>query len=329
MKIVKVFIHICLIFFINVLMFLIIGEILVRIYVKTYENYDMAMWRYVKKGITILNKDGLTHINKAGVYFENLYGVKVKINSKGLRDKEYTYEKNNETYRIIVMGNSITFGWGVEQDLVYTEIIERELNNNSLGKKYEVINLGVCNYQLQQELLFLKTEGIKYRPDLIIYPYFIRDAKFISRISYNNVLRNSYLLSFLKSKLMIIDSKYNKKSNFRYVYKNLYKENSIEKKNFDANIVELQKFTKENNIPLLVVLIPELHNLRDYPFVDIHNYVKSKFTEEEVIDVLPFFDKQIDPEKYWVSLEDAHPNEFGHKIIAGAILKELRKRFQF
>ena len=81
----------------------------------------------------------------------------VKINSKGLRDKEYQYDKQRGVFRILVLGDSFTWGYGVELKEIFTERLE-----NMLGKNVEVLNAGVTGYGTDQEMLFLEQEGLKY-----------------------------------------------------------------------------------------------------------------------------------------------------------------------
>jgi lysophospholipase L1-like esterase len=302
-----------------------LSEILVRLFYGICSNYDTEMWRYSVYGKTYINRDIFFHKNKSYVYFKDLYGVEVKINSKGLRDYEYSYEKPVGTYRILVLGDSIAFGWGVNFSNIYSKLLEKKLNINNPKEKYEIINSGVINYQLNEELFYLKNEGFKYSPDLIILGYFVDDAKINKRLSYNWLEKNSYLLAFLKSKLMAINSRFNKELRFDNFYKNFYKDGSLEKAKFEKNINELKSFLKDKNIPLVVVLIPELHDLKNYPFIDIHNYVKDRFSDVEVIDLLPYFDKQRNSQDYWVSFEDAHPNALAHEIMANAVFVELNK----
>jgi lysophospholipase L1-like esterase len=90
------------------------------------------------------------------------YNVLYKINSKGLRDREYAYEKPRNRYRIICPGDSITFGWGVEADQCFTEQLEKRLPG------VDVINMGVQGYGIDQMFLQLREEGMKYRPDLVL-----------------------------------------------------------------------------------------------------------------------------------------------------------------
>lgn len=87
----------------------------------------------------------------------------VAINSKGLRDSEHEFEKAEGIYRVVVLGDSITFGYGgVEQSELFTEILEDRL------AAVEFINLGVPGFSTDQEYHYLKEHGLKYDPDLVL-----------------------------------------------------------------------------------------------------------------------------------------------------------------
>lgn len=94
----------------------------------------------------------------------------IVINSKGLRDREHSYEKSKGLFRIVVVGDSFVFGsGGVEASDRFTDILEKSTRN------VEVINMGVPAYGTDQEYLYLKREGLKYHPDLVILCVFAAD----------------------------------------------------------------------------------------------------------------------------------------------------------
>jgi len=67
------------------------------------------------------------------------FDITVKINSLGFRDDEYPLVKKKK-YRIAVIGDSFTFGWGVNLEDGWVKILERELNASGLD--IEILNLG-------------------------------------------------------------------------------------------------------------------------------------------------------------------------------------------
>jgi hypothetical protein len=86
----------------------------------------------------------------------------VSTNSKGVRGRtEYSYERTRKK-RIVVIGDSFAFGWGVSDHETYAALLEASLPET------EVINLGIGGYGTDQMLLMLMTEGLKYQPDLVV-----------------------------------------------------------------------------------------------------------------------------------------------------------------
>ena len=82
------------------------------------------------------------------------------INSLGLRGDEVPQEKTRT--RIITLGNSCTFGWGVADGATYAEKL-----GEVLGENYEVINGGIPGYSTFQGRRFFEQELIRLEPDVI------------------------------------------------------------------------------------------------------------------------------------------------------------------
>ncbi len=101
----------------------------------------------------------------------------VRINSRGLRDREFSFTKPPGVYRILVLGDSHTFGWGVEMEETYARRLERRLNSaRRVNTRVEVINCGVPAMGTAHQILFLETEGWRYRPDAILLGFFFNDV---------------------------------------------------------------------------------------------------------------------------------------------------------
>lgn len=97
------------------------------------------------------------------------FSTTFQTNSRGLRDKEYALKKPDGIKRIVVVGDSFTWGFGVNDSDIYTERME------SLLPDTEVINLGVTAYQLPQEIHYFKREGGVYDPDILIVTLCLND----------------------------------------------------------------------------------------------------------------------------------------------------------
>jgi lysophospholipase L1-like esterase len=105
---------------------------------------------------------------KPGSHYE-WQGIPVDINSHGLRGPETTYEKPLGTYRILNLGDSVAMGWGVREEDTYGQQLESLLNQEgSDDLRFEVINAGVPGWSLDNELAYLKAEGLKYEPDVVV-----------------------------------------------------------------------------------------------------------------------------------------------------------------
>ncbi len=97
------------------------------------------------------------------------YGVHVRINSKGLRDREHAYEPAPGVFRIVILGDSYMEAYQVplEDSLPYL------LQERLAERKVEVVNLGVGGYGTAQQFLYLRDEGLRYRPDLVVLAFFL------------------------------------------------------------------------------------------------------------------------------------------------------------
>ena len=113
-------------------------------------------------------------------FLRNAKQIKIEINSLGWRDREIPIQKQEGTFRIVVVGDSITFGWGVELEETYVKQLEAILRLKTPDKNYEIINMGIEGIGLYDALQILKRYGLKFRPDLVLLGFYLNDAKSIS-----------------------------------------------------------------------------------------------------------------------------------------------------
>jgi len=111
------------------------------------------------------------------------FDVTLKTNSRGLReDESVRYEKPADTTRILLVGDSFTLGYTVERPDTLSQLLAERMRSE--GRNVEVINGGTEGYSTDQEIVWLMTEGVKYKPDVVILQMFENDVFWNSQEQY-------------------------------------------------------------------------------------------------------------------------------------------------
>ena len=106
----------------------------------------------------------------------------IKTNSLGLRDREFQLDELAGRRRILLIGDSVTFGTGVDADWRFSDFMQR-----ALGEDVAVINAGVPGWGNDQELLYYETIACKFEPDIVVLTFTM----------VNDVVNNELAHSFL------------------------------------------------------------------------------------------------------------------------------------
>jgi lysophospholipase L1-like esterase len=91
-----------------------------------------------------------------------LAGSETTINSAGYRGREVGAARTPGRTRVVMLGDSITFGYGVRDGETFSAVLE------TIDPRLEVVNLGVQGYGTDQELLKLEREGLAFAPDVVV-----------------------------------------------------------------------------------------------------------------------------------------------------------------
>lgn len=111
------------------------------------------------------------------------YDVAVRINAQGFRaDREVSPVPPPGVLRVVAVGDSFTFGQGVEVEDSYPALLERRLGG---VREVEVINLGVAGYGVDQQLLMLESRGLRFRPRVVVLGLHTPDV-FRNTVAYHN-----------------------------------------------------------------------------------------------------------------------------------------------
>lgn len=156
-------------------------EVLIRIW---YPQVESAKWIVLHKKYGKFQRKNFVgkYVNRKA---DNM--IEIRTNSLGLRDKEYDLS-DTESKRILLIGDSFTFGWGLAENAIFSTKLD-SLLNESLGR-YIVINAGVPDWGTIQETEYAKDHFALFRPDIIILTFCGNDIEGDQR--YRNQLKNDF-----------------------------------------------------------------------------------------------------------------------------------------
>lgn len=100
------------------------------------------------------------------------FDVLVQTNSQGLREPDYVEPRHAGTYRILVVGDSMTFGWGVEYEESYAQVAERALRGQ-LDRPVEIVNLGKAGMSPVDYLRTIQRCAGQLEPDMIVVGFLV------------------------------------------------------------------------------------------------------------------------------------------------------------
>ena len=95
------------------------------------------------------------------------FGVPLETNDLGLRGRDWTRAKPESARRIVLVGDSYAFGFGVAFEKTLGEQLARILEDRT-GTRHEVLNFGINGYNSRQELALLEHLALGFEPDLVI-----------------------------------------------------------------------------------------------------------------------------------------------------------------
>jgi len=256
-----------------------------------------------------------------------------------------TLPEEESVVRVFTIGDSFTYGYGVNRNETYSYYLQLLLNNNSMYKNFEVINIGICGYNLFQIYEVFK-EVLKYQPDIIIYGIMDNDLDFINTVknkgghyiivSYRDEI--PYVISFPFNKFFLKNSKFWRSINKVLIKVPAFRENI---KYYKSNLEDSKKVLKdmylmsyENNISFYIFLIPNMgggSSICDYSKV----YDEIPLFKEDFV----YYNFPADLRHYTnnncskISIENSedpslngHPTSEGHQLFAQLLYQFLKEK---
>jgi lysophospholipase L1-like esterase len=296
-------------------------EIALRVMFAHSLDFSMEMWKYAVQLKRPVENPQLSfaHAPNRSAF---LMGVPVSINSAGLRDGEYSLAKPPGVYRIMMLGDSTTFGWGVRQEDTAAKFLERKLNGNSPAgfDKVEVMNTGVGNYDTVQEVTYYETIGYKYQPDLVVLVFFINDPEPVPVEKKSFLIDRSYLIAFATNRFDGALRHAGVRPDWKKYYASLYDDDRPGFQACKKALISLADSTRNHGAKLLVAILPELHQINDdsYPFKAAHQKIENVMASQNVpvVELIEGLKDHGPEETLWVTALDDHPNAKANDLIS-------------
>jgi lysophospholipase L1-like esterase len=94
------------------------------------------------------------------------------VNQDGLRDRDHAVAADDGTRRVVCLGDSVTYGYGVQREESYPSYLEKELNNTA---SFEVFNVALPGWSTRQQRIAYERIARRYRPDYVILGVCLND----------------------------------------------------------------------------------------------------------------------------------------------------------
>ena len=287
---------------------------------------------------------GGTHRYQPGATFQHCYSsarpyfdaqgcVTYHINEWGYRGGGFTRATPPGVYRIVMLGDSFTFGEGTPDALIYSSLVAGALRDGRIdGRQAEVINLGMPAEDSGTELTTYREFARSLGPDRVVLQWHTNDfpstgvqkdhVRLIG-VRYRETFANAadYRWSRLLSALYV-------RARMRAISRDLIATTRAEldegRASFD-DIGRLRQLVTADGAAFTVLIFPELVRFGDYPYAAIVDALRAYCEQERipVVDLLPALATHRDAD-LWVHETDHHPNPVAHAIAATELLKTLK-----
>lgn len=266
-------------------------------------------------------------------------GIAAQLDARGYRETRLETPPAPGTFRILAVGDSFVFGFGVaSSEDTWPAAIERSLTGRSGpdAPRYQVLNAGRPGADSAREFAVLRELLPDVQPDLVLLGYYVNDcetvaekrAYFASRrllpVISENMERVSQLWWLLESVLV----RRLEAAGLRPSYvEHLLAQTEPGSEAWAAHEADLRRLMERAGRPAVLVLFPLLTDFDDYPLSVLHERVAAvaEAAGLPVLDLVEAF-AGIAPERLEVSPRDPHLNEYGLALAAEATVRFLVER---
>jgi len=261
-------------------------------------------------------------------------GVEVKINALGQRGPAVERAKPPGTFRVVAIGDSLTFGYGAPQEDLWPAALERILQQDPAlvgARSVQVLNLGVSAYNSANEARVLEAKALDLDPDVIVVGYFLNDPQVAPLQALQRWFRepelweHSHLLRLVDAWRFARAKDRHGNDGYRYLHD---PDGGGWAMVLDA-FGSMHRAASARRIPVVVATLPAFAPRADwktYPWSDLHEQVIAGARASGLVafDTVPeFVADGRRPQDLCVDYE--HPNGAGAEVIASAVAKALHE----
>ena len=264
---------------------------------------------------------------------------RLNTNSLGLRGLEFSPLKEPGVFRIITLGDSCTWGFGVEQTYEYPWLLQKILNMQPVPIIFEVQNAGIPGYSSLQGLRYLRSELVHYEPDVVTVYFGRNDRRRLNEEGgylpdhevmippvwvhlAQNILNQSRAYQLCRNRLLKLKSKPMTQPQYQKV-SNSHRQFRVEQDEFKRNFLEIISTIRSiGAVPLAITAPVFPKTIGNYNTV-----VQTICNEHDIwcLDAEAEFFSHGGNE--WL-VDDCHPNETGHRWIATQLQQRILSMIQ-
>jgi lysophospholipase L1-like esterase len=268
----------------------------------------------------------------------------VIINSVGIRDSEYSLEAPSGIYRILALGDSQTFGNGLELRDTWPKQLESKINQLGDGIRFEVLNSGLPGSDTWQHEIILNRMISNYHPNSVILAFYVNDVvkRFTpspSRHDAGNALKNRIIYALKKSVLLLALREALHSIQQTLAPTNAYLRQQALLSGEDDVAIEdgweqveeslstMKKVADNHNIAFMLVSLPRRDQVDGRLFLDDYNKNLQMITEQykiQMVDLLEPLQRGYKTHNGGLFIPwDGHNSEIANYIIAEEISKVM------
>jgi len=269
-------------------------------------------------------------------YFTLRWRQEVRLNNMGFRDHDVAGAKPEHTYRIAVIGDSFTYGQGVETAARFTDRLETELNGSACPDvHYDVINLGQPGAETVDHLRILRTIALAQEPDFILLQWYENDVEGDDKSGRPRPMRllpSAFLTKSLRAHSVLfylLQSRWTglqKSLGWLPSYESYMRERFQDPDSPDSRAAteDLAGFfttSRAKGLPVGMILFPDPGGQRDLSFLHDRVLAQCAAAGVDYVSLQEQFAAVADPGSLWASRLDHHPGALAHQMATDLLLQ--------